>query len=103
MDTIDPAETLPSDEDLVRRSLEDPALFGVIFDRHFDTIYGYLARRVGVVVADDLASQTFVVAFERRASLRPHQGGTRPWLYRIAINLLGNQRRMEQRILDTAA
>jgi RNA polymerase sigma factor (sigma-70 family) len=103
MDTIDPAETLPSDEDLVRRSLEDPALFGVIFDRHFATIYGYLARRVGVVVADDLASQTFVVAFERRASLQPHQGGARPWLYRIATNLLGNQRRMEQRLLDTAA
>lgn len=103
MDTIDPAETHPSDEDLVRRSLKDPALFGTIFDRHFTTIYGYLARRVGVVVADDLASQTFVIAFERRASLQPHQGGARPWLYRIAINLLGNQRRMEQRLLDTAA
>ncbi len=103
MTTIDPAETSPSDEDVVRRSLDDPPLFGIIFDRHFTTIYGYLARRIGEVTADDLASQTFVVAFERRRSLQPHEGGARPWLYRIATNLLGNQRRTEQHLLDTAA
>jgi hypothetical protein len=35
-------------------SLDDPPLFGIIFDRHFTTIYGYLARRIGEVIADGL-------------------------------------------------
>ena len=100
---MEPAGDEVSDEDIFSQSFDDPGAFGAIFDRHFRTIYGYLARRVGAVVADDLASQVFLVAFDRRRSFRAHEGGARPWLYRIATNILSNHRRSEQRLLEGLA
>jgi RNA polymerase sigma factor (sigma-70 family) len=89
------------DAAVIARSRSEPEAFALIFDRHFKTIHRYLARRVGRDRADDLASQTFAVAFERRASFRPEAADARPWLYGIATNLLANDRRAEQRLLDT--
>ena len=60
-----------SDADSIARSLSVPDAFRHVFDRHFAAVHRYLARRVGRTRADDLASQTFVVAFERRASFCP--------------------------------
>lgn len=87
----------------VSRSLGAPEAFGAIFDRHFPAIYGYLARRVGRERAEDLAAQTFVVAFERRASYQRDVQNARPWLYGIATKLLANDRRAEQRRLQTVS
>jgi RNA polymerase sigma-70 factor (ECF subfamily) len=84
----------------ISRSLTTPEAFGAIFDRHFDAIYRYLARRVGRERAEDLASQTFVVAFERRAGFQLDVDSARPWLYGIATKLLANDRRAEQRLLE---
>ena len=77
--------------------------FARVFDRHFAAVHRYLARRVGRERADDLASQTFVVAFERRASFRPDAVSARPWLLGIATHLLLSHRRAESRLLDTLA
>jgi RNA polymerase sigma-70 factor (ECF subfamily) len=87
----------------ISRSLRAPEAFGEIFDRHFASIHRYLARRVGRDRADDLAAQTFAVAFERRASFRSDAADARPWLYGIATNLLSNNRRSEQRLLQAIA
>lgn len=92
---------LGSDAEFIARSLDAPDAFRSVFDRHFDAVHGYLARRVGRVRADDLASQTFVVAFERRASFRPEAVDARPWLFGIATRLLMNERRSEKRLLKT--
>ena len=51
-----------------RRLLQRPDVFELIFDRHFDAVHGYLLRRAGSGRADDLASATFAVAFERRST-----------------------------------
>lgn len=91
------------DAELISGSLAVPETFGGIFDRHFSAVHRYLARRVGHERADDLASQTFTVAFERRATFRPGDVGARPWLLGIATNLLRNDRRSEQRLLETLA
>jgi DNA-directed RNA polymerase specialized sigma24 family protein len=88
-----------ADAVVIERSLSDPGVFGVIFDRHFDAVYGYLARRVGSSRADDLASSTFVVAFERRRDFRAEAGSARPWLFGIATNLLRNEWRAQKRTL----
>jgi RNA polymerase sigma factor (sigma-70 family) len=92
-----------SDADSIVRSLSAPDAFRRVFDTHFAAVHRYLARRVGQAHADDLASQTFVVAFERRASFRPDAVDARPWLLGIATHLLMNERRSEQRLLDTVA
>lgn len=96
-------QRLAGDGVLVSRSLTAPEAFGEIFDRHFPAIYRYLARRVGRDRAEDLAAQTFVVAFERRGSYRPDVEDARPWLYGIATKLLANDRRAEQRMLQTVS
>src|SRR5271167_757563 len=97
---VDTHGTVPDDAALIARSLTVPEAFAGVFDRHFDAVHRYLARRVGRERADDLASQTFTVAFERRASFRPGEAGAPPWLLGIATNLLRNHRRSEQRLLE---
>jgi RNA polymerase sigma factor (sigma-70 family) len=92
-----------SDAELIVGSLTAPIQFGRVFDRHFVAVHRYLARRVGHHRADDLASQTFTVAFERRASFRPEALSAWPWLLGIATNLLLNDRRSERRLLETMA
>lgn len=91
-----------SDAELIVSSLNVTDAFRCVFDRHFDAVHRYLARRVGGARADDLASQTFVVAFERRSSFRPDAPDARPWLLGIATHLLMNDRRSEKRLLETA-
>lgn len=85
----------------ISRSIEAPEAFAPIFDRHFTAVHRYLARRAVRERADDLASQTFVVAFERRARYRLDACDARPWLFGIATKLLANDRRSEQRLLES--
>ena len=59
-------ESASSDADCVARSLSEPTAFEPIFDRHFAAVHRHLHRRVGRDVADELAAETFAVAFERR-------------------------------------
>lgn len=91
-------EQSPSDSELVARSLDQPRAFEPIFDRHFPAVHRYLHRRAGRELADELAAETFVVAFERRASCRS-SGSVLPWLYGIATNVLRRRRRSERRQL----
>ncbi len=62
----------PTDGDLIARSCTDPAAFVVLFERHFDVVYGYLARRVGPALAEELAAERphLVVAVQRREARR---------------------------------
>jgi RNA polymerase sigma-70 factor, ECF subfamily len=92
-----------SDAAVIRDSLGLPEAFEAIFDRHFDAVWRYLARRAGSSRADDLASATFVVAFERRHGFREASSSARPWLLGIATNLLRNELRSEQRALNAIA
>ncbi|HTU94242.1 MAG TPA: RNA polymerase sigma factor [Solirubrobacteraceae bacterium] len=86
-----------TDASLIAESLSSPQSFSAIFDRHFAVIHGYLARRVGAAAADDLAAETFVIAFERRPTFSTSAGSARPWLFGIATNLLRNQWRADRR------
>jgi len=86
--------------ELTARSSTTADAFHELFDRHFKAVHRYLARRVGRDRADDLASQTFTVAFTRRTTFRSDATDARPWLFGIATNLLMNERRAEQRSLE---
>lgn len=92
-----------TDGEMIAQSSTTPEAFHELFDRHFKAVHRYLARRVGRDRADDLASQTFTVAFTRRTTFRTSAGSARPWLLGIATNLLMNERRAEQRSLQAVA
>lgn len=81
-------EALLSDGEVVRASLDDPHRFGLIFDRHVDAVYGYLIRRGGHDLADELTGEIFRVAFEQRRRFDLERTSARPWLYGIATNLM---------------
>lgn len=93
---VDPQGT---DADLITRSLRDRQHFTGIFDRHFEAIYAYIARRLGQSLAEDLASEVFLRAFIARDAFRLDSASARPWLYGIATNLIRNHHRAEQRRL----
>jgi RNA polymerase sigma-70 factor (ECF subfamily) len=84
---------------VIRASLEHPERFGEIFDRHFDVISNYLRLRVGSAVGEDLAAQTFLVAFDHRSAYDLDRSSARPWLFGIAANLLRHHKRDEARML----
>lgn len=86
-----------TDAMIIERSVCAPEVFGVIFDRHFTEIHGYLSRRAGSDVADDLAGEVFRIAFESRSRYRTERPCALPWLYGIAANVLRQSRRGEQR------
>jgi RNA polymerase sigma-70 factor (ECF subfamily) len=83
----------------IAASITAPAEFAPLFDRHFDVVHGYIRKRVGGSLADDLASQTFLVAFDRRATYDQARPNARPWLLGIATNLIHSRRRGEKRQL----
>ncbi|WP_433224408.1 RNA polymerase sigma factor [Microtetraspora malaysiensis] len=88
---------------LIEQSRHQPESFAALYDRYFSEVYRYIAARIGPQAADDLASETFLVAFRKRHSFDPDRGVVRGWLYGIATNLLAGHRRSETRRLEALA
>jgi RNA polymerase sigma factor (sigma-70 family) len=98
------AEEPPTDDtQLIAASLAEPARFAELFDRHYPAILRYLRRRVGRHLADDLAAETFTLAFRRRHQYRAEHPDAAAWLYGIAGNLLRQHARAEERRLRAYA
>lgn len=85
------------DATAIERSWNEPDAFAAVFDRHYAEIHGYVARRLGGSLADDVASETFGLAFGRRRRYDLAHASARPWLYGIAANLIARHRRAEMR------
>jgi RNA polymerase sigma-70 factor (ECF subfamily) len=81
---------------LARSRLEADAFTG-IYDRYFPVIHRYIAGRLGPQAADDLAAESFLVAFRKRGRFDPARGTVRPWLFGIATNLIAQHHRAEAR------
>ena len=95
-----------SDAELIRESLDDPGRFGEIFDRHAQSIYRFLGRRVGPDDGGDVLSDVFLAAFESRERYDTDVPMALPWLYGIASNLLSKhfrRRAGELRTLERVA
>ena len=75
------------DAAVIAESLTDPAAFAGVFDRHWPAIHRFCASRAGSA-GEDIAAETFRVAFDERARFDPRRGDAGPWLYGIATNLL---------------
>ncbi|WP_131738551.1 RNA polymerase sigma factor [Actinomadura roseirufa] len=85
------------DAEVIAASLREPERFAEIFDRHYDDVHRYVDRRLGADAADDIAAETFLVAFRKRAGFDAARGSARGWLYGIATRLVGRHRREEVR------
>jgi RNA polymerase sigma factor (sigma-70 family) len=86
----------PPDAEAVAASLSEPSRFEVVFDRHYDSVRRYLQRRCGLDAGEELAAQTFLVAFDRRASFDGRSASAKPWLMGIATNVLRHHHRAER-------
>ena len=91
------AEKHEADAEAIERSLGEPGAFVAVFERHFGLIHRYLQVRAGAASADDLAAQTFEIAFRRRGDYDPSWPDARAWLFGIALNLVREMRRREER------
>ncbi|AQZ62250.1 RNA polymerase subunit sigma-70 [[Actinomadura] parvosata subsp. kistnae] len=86
-----------TDAELAARYRRDPDLFTAVHDRYYRDIYLYVAGRLDTQIAEDLAAETFLLAFDRRDRYEPERGDLRPWLFGIATNLIARHRRKETR------
>jgi len=94
---------METDADLIGRAGRSAEAFAEVFDRHYQPIYAYAARRLGPDLAEDVAAETFLVAFDRRADYDQARLDARPWLYGIASNLVARHGRAESRRYRTLA
>jgi RNA polymerase sigma factor (sigma-70 family) len=85
------------DAAIIERSWREPERFAEVFDRYYAQIYGFAAERLGRSTADDVAAETFTIAFDRRERYDLSRSDARPWLYGIAANLIARHRRAETR------
>lgn len=71
----------------------EAATFRRLFDEHLDAVWRFARRRCDSTSdADDVAGETFAVAWRRRADLPPpDEVGL--WLFGVARRVLANQRR----------
>lgn len=86
-----------TDAEIIRRISEDPEGFATVFDRYYPVIHGYVMRRLGPDLADDMAAETFLVAFDQWERYDTSQDCARPWLFGIASNLIAGHQRAEAR------
>jgi RNA polymerase sigma factor (sigma-70 family) len=89
--------TQPRDDDaaVIRDSLADPERFAILVRRHAPAIQRYIARRIGPEAAEDVAAETFLVAFRQRAGYADDGRDCLPWLYGIATRLVHRHWRTE--------
>ncbi|MER6817732.1 RNA polymerase sigma factor [Spirillospora sp. NPDC000708] len=86
------------DAELIDRSRNQPEAFSGIYERHSRRLWGYVARRLGPDAADDIVSETFLIAFRRRGDYDLTREDAGPWLFGIVVRLVGNHWRSEIRM-----
>jgi RNA polymerase sigma factor (sigma-70 family) len=76
--------------------------FDQVFEAEVESLHAFIAKRLGVSAADDLAAETFAIAYRRWGDLDSSRP-VRPWLYGIAANLMRHRWRKERRMLRAFA
>ncbi len=68
-----------------------PEQFNALFRAHMPEVSRFLARRVELEEAEELAAELFSIAWGKRGSIP--QGYELPWLYKTARYLISNHRK----------
>ncbi len=74
--------------------LSDHEQLEVLFERHYAAVLAFALRRGPRSLAEDVASETFVVAWRRRDEVPKD---ALPWLYGVARRVLANEQRARAR------
>jgi RNA polymerase sigma-70 factor (ECF subfamily) len=83
-----------SDDELLARTAEEPAAFGVFYERHEEVVLLFLLRRTGdAELAADLTAETFAAALASAHRFQPGPTPAAGWLVGIARNVLAMSRR----------
>jgi RNA polymerase sigma-70 factor (ECF subfamily) len=88
-------DVVDGDVAVLLRSRAEPDCFAELFERYFAGLHGYASRRLDGAGGDDVAAETFLIAFRQRDRFDPERGSVRAWLYGIATNLIRARRREE--------
>ena len=79
---------------LVEQARNDPAAFGVLYERYVVRVYAYIYHRVGNAQdAEDLTARTFYRALGKLNTYEDRGLPFSAWLFRIAHNLVANWHR----------
>jgi RNA polymerase sigma-70 factor (ECF subfamily) len=92
-----------ADRTTVDRTTVDRGTFEQWYEQYVGDVYGYVSRRLGREMAEDVTSETFVQAWRRRERFEASRGVPRAWLFGIATNVIRDHRRSEQRQLTAYA
>ena len=77
---------------LIEAARKDPARFGDLYERYFDRVYAYVARRVGNRdAAQDLTADVFHRALANIGKYESRGVPFGAWLFRIAANAIADK------------
>src|SRR5690242_5113853 len=81
-----------SEQRLVEAAQADPSRFAELYERHFDRVYAFIARRVrDRGETEDLTSEVFHRALSNLRSFQWRGTPFAAWLYRIAHNAISDR------------
>lgn len=86
---------MTTDSEIIQRSLQQQAVFAELFDRRARAVNAFATYRIGRHAAEDVLSETFLVAFRRRADFDTGVESAAPWLLGIASRLIRRHRALE--------
>jgi RNA polymerase sigma-70 factor (ECF subfamily) len=75
-----------TDASIIARSRHDPHAFEELFDRYWPALHAFCCARAAEA-GEDVAAETFRVAFDKRRRYQTAYEDARPWLYGIAVKL----------------
>jgi RNA polymerase sigma-70 factor, ECF subfamily len=96
-----PGESVRGDRDLWGRAAAgDESAFTALFERHVQAVWNHAYRLTGSwAAAEDLTSNTFLIAWRRRRDVKLVRDSALPWLYTVAGNLARSEHRGAKRRL----
>lgn len=86
-----------TDASVITRSRTHPAAFAELFDKYATRIARYAAAKVRACDVQDVVSDTFCIAFDKRDTFDTTYRSALPWLFGIAHNVVRNHTRRAHR------
>lgn len=86
------------EKEIIERAKREPEMFGVLYEKYYQQIFGYILRRVAdVALAQDLTSQTFLKALKNIKRFSWRNISFSAWLFRIATNQVNSYYRKNKK------